>query len=233
VTRRRASFRAAGSPCYDPPVVTERSQEIACPVCGLVHVVPALARGTVATCVRCRSRITAHSRNSLHRTAAFSLAALILYVPANVLPILSLQLYGAVSDSTVWDGVVRFYRDQDYVIATVVLLASIVVPLLKLGGLFFVTTLTYFHSRRFLMLRTWITRFIETVGKWAMLDVFVVGIWVASVKMGSLADVKAGRGLLPFGCVVVLTLLASASFDPVLIWDTNRRATGPRPTDAR
>jgi paraquat-inducible protein A len=201
------------------------TEQIACPVCGLVHFVPDLPGGTVATCVRCRSRIVQHTRNSLHRTAAFSLAALILYFPANILPILSLQLYGATTESTVWDGIVRFYRDREYVIAAVVLLASMVVPLLKLAGLLFVTLTTFARSRRMLKLRTRIAQFIETIGKWAMLDVFVVGIWVAAVKLGSLADVKPGRGLLPFGCVVVLTLLASASFDPALIWEPKKKGS--------
>jgi paraquat-inducible protein A len=155
----------------------------------------------------------------LHRTAAFSLAALILYIPANILPILRLELYGASSENTVWDGVVKFYKDQDYFIALIVLLASIMIPLLKLFGLFFVVTTTAWRSSRWRVFRTWLYRFIDSIGKWAMLDVFVVAIWVAVVKMGQLANVSPGRGLLPFGCVVVFTLLASASFDPELIWE--------------
>jgi len=77
-------------------------------------------------------------------------------------------------------------------------------------------------SKRVLHFRTWIFRFIDSIGRWAMLDVFVVAIWVAVVKLGELANVTAGQGLLPFGCVVVLTLLASASFDPQLIWEHKR-----------
>jgi paraquat-inducible protein A len=102
-----------------------------------------------------------------------------------------------------------------------VLLASIVVPLLKLMGLFYVTITTGMRSQRGRHFRTRVFRFIDTIGKWAMLDVFVVGIWISAVKMGSLTNVSPGRGLLPFGCVVVLTLLASASFDPRLIWEPN------------
>jgi paraquat-inducible protein A len=82
----------------------------------------------------------------------------------------------------------------------------------------FVVSTTGFKSRRLLWLRTWTFRFIDVIGKWAMLDVFVVSIWVAVVKLGELASVSAGRGLFPFACVVVLTLLASAAFDPQLIW---------------
>jgi paraquat-inducible protein A len=192
---------------------------IACKTCGQVHQLPELKPGTVADCVRCGSRLARRSRSSLHRTAALSLAALLLYVPANVLPILQLNIYGALTENTVLDGVIKFYKQQDYAIALVVLLASIIVPLLKLIGLLFVVSTTAFKSTRLLRLRTWVYQLIDAVGKWAMLDVFVVSIWVAAVKLGDLANVSAGRGLLPFGCVVVLTLLASASFDPQLIWE--------------
>jgi paraquat-inducible protein A len=202
----------------DPP--SDMSSLMACKICGQVHDLPVLEPGTVARCVRCGSELSRRSRSSLHRTAAFSLAALILYVPANQLPILHLEVYGAISENTVLDGVRKFYEEHDYPIGTVVLLASIIVPLLKLLGLLFVVSTTAVKSRKLLLVRTWTYRFIESIGKWAMLDVFVVAIWVAAVKLGELASVRAGRGLLPFGCVVVLTLLASASFDPQLIWET-------------
>ena len=198
----------------------KQSNLVACKVCGQIHELPELKPRMVAECVRCGSRIEKRSRRSLHRTAAFSLAALLLYIPANILPILHLELYGAVSENTVWDGVRKFYETQDYAIALIVLLASIVIPLMKLMGLLFVVVTTALHSRRWLLLRTWVFRFIESIGKWAMLDVFVVSIWVAVVKLGSLGHVLPGTGLLPFGGVVVLTLLASASFDPQLIWET-------------
>jgi len=159
---------------------------------------------------------------SLHRTAAFSLAALILYIPANIFPILHLEIYGAVSENTVWDGVVKFYQDGNYVIALIVLLASILIPLLKLMGLFVLVVTSALPFSRGKQARTWIYKVIDVVGRWAMLDVFVVAIWVAVVKMGQLATVTPGPGLLPFGGVVVFTLLASASFDPQLIW--NREA---------
>lgn len=202
----------------------EQKRMIACKVCGQIHQLPPLSPGTVAQCVRCGSEIEKRSRSSLHRTAAFSLAALLLYVPANVLPILHLELYGAVSENTAWDGVRKFYEQQNYVIALIVLLASIVIPLLKLLGLLFVVSTTAVGSNRWLLVRTWTYRFIETIGRWAMLDVFVVSIWVSVVKLGSLGRVLPGIGLLPFGGVVVLTLLASASFDPQLIWETEELA---------
>ena len=139
-------------------------------------------------------------------------------MPANAFPILNLDLYGSHSESTVWDGVVLFYRGGNYVMAVIVLLASITIPFLKLVGLFFLILTTYFQFDRWKLFRTWLFRFIDVIGRWAMLDVFVLAIWVALVKLQRLGSVSPGPALLPFGGVVVFTLLAAASFDPKLIW---------------
>jgi len=178
-----------------------------------------LRPGLIAECIRCGSRISARSHRSLHRTAAFALAALLLYIPANIFPILRLTLYGHTSDNTVIDGVRTFYNDGDYFMAGIVLFASILVPLAKLFGLFMLVITVKLNIDRGRRLRTRIYRVIDVIGKWAMLDVFVLSIWVALVKLNTLGKVTPGPGLLPFGCVVVLTLLASQSFDPQLIWE--------------
>ena len=194
-------------------------QTITCKTCGQLHVVVPLRPGDEAICTRCSAPLERRPHNSLARTAAFALAALLLYIPANTFPILRLTLYGSYTESTVWDGVVLFYRDGQWVMAIIVLLASIVIPVLKLLGLFFVVTLTWLKVERGRVLRTRIFQFIELIGKFAMLDVFVLAIWVALVKLDRLASVSPGEGLLPFGGVVVLTILASSSFDPQLIWE--------------
>ena len=178
-----------------------------------------LRAGLVAECIRCGSRLEGRSHLSLHRTAAFSLAALLLYIPANIFPILKLTIYGHTSNNTVIDGVRAFYDDGDYFMAGIVLFASILVPLAKLFGLFMLVITVKLGVDRGRRLRTRIFRAIDAVGKWAMLDVFVLAIWVALVKLNTLGNVTPGPGLLPFGCVVVLTLLASQSFDPQLIWE--------------
>jgi paraquat-inducible protein A len=153
-------------------------------------------------------------------TAALSLAALILYVPANVFPILRLEMYGASSENTVWSGCVRLFQDGDWIIAVIVFLASILIPLLKLLSLFALVGASIFKMSRWKMQRTWIYRIVDSVGRWAMLDVFVVAVLVSLVKLQKLATIIPGAGLYAFTGVVVLTLLASASFDPQLIWET-------------
>jgi paraquat-inducible protein A len=197
----------------------QTSVATACRVCGTVHALTPLPPNRVAKCVRCGSTIEKRSAASLHVTAACALAALLLYVPANTLPILRLELYGAASDNTAWEGAVRLLKDGDYVIATIVFMASIFVPLLKILGLFFVVITTMLRMQRLKQARTRIFQFIDLIGRWAMLDVFVVAVLVSAVKLNGLATVMPGRGLLAFGGVVVFTLLASESFDPQLIWE--------------
>jgi paraquat-inducible protein A len=197
---------------------------IACKTCGRVHALAPLEPGMIAKCVRCGSTIHRRTADSLHVTAACTLAGLLLYVPANTLPILRIELYGASSDNTAYEGAVRLLKDGDYTIATIVFMASILVPLFKLLGLLFVVVSTQFRWRWGRQTRTWIYQFIDLIGRWAMLDVFVVAVLVSVVKLNGLAMVMPGRGLLAFGGVVVFTLLASQSFDPQLIWESEEPA---------
>lgn len=198
---------------------------VACRTCGLVQRLDELGPGTVAECARCGWRLTDHRVNSLGRTAAFTLAALLLYVPANIYPILKMDLYGAHSENTVWEGAMTLFRRGETLVALVVFLASIVIPFLKLLGLFALVVTARFRSKRARAQRTFVYRAIEVIGPWAMLDVFLLAILVALVKLGELATVVPGPGLFAFTAVVVLTILASASFDPTLIWEPDGSAS--------
>jgi paraquat-inducible protein A len=200
------------------------ARTIACKVCGLVHAEENIPPGMVATCTRCGSAIERRSLQSLHRTAAFSLAALILYWPANTFPILHMDIYGATTDNTVWQGCQRLYEDGDLTIAVIVFLASILIPLLKLLGLFFLVLTARLRWTGLRWMRTRLFQFIETIGRWAMLDVFVLAVLVSIVKLHQLATIIAGPGAIAFAGVVVLTLLASESFDPQLIWEKQETA---------
>ena len=177
-----------------------------------------------AECCRCGSIISERKVNSLARTAAFSLAALIFYLPANIYPILRMNYYGAYSESTVWDGCVSLFRDGQWLVAVIVFLASILIPLCKLLGLFYLVVTAKFNSPRRQQERTWIYRIIEMIGPWAMLDVFLLAVLVALVKL-EFATVLPGPGLLAFTAVVVLNILASTSFDPELIWEEPDKAS--------
>ena len=190
-----------------------------CPFCGLVQTIPGLAPNAVAECGRCGSTLIRNKAYSIERTLAFSLAALILYIPANIYPILRMEWYGAYSENTVWEGCVRLWEDREWLVASVVFLASIVIPLLKLLGLFFLAAGMKFRLARWQQERFRIYRVLDVIGPWAMLDVFLLSILVALVKMGQLVTILPGAGLLAFTAMVIFTILATASFDPHSIWN--------------
>lgn len=193
---------------------------VSCDTCGLVQAIDRLPPGAAAECTRCGSFIAAgSSRGRLELVAALSLAALVLYVPANIYPILKMYLHGAYSESTVWDGVVTLMTYNEWAVAVIVFLASMVIPLVKLAGLFALVLTARMGWSRHLRERTWLYKFIDAIGPWAMLDVFLLAVLVALVKLSGWAKVIPGPGLLAFTAMVVLTMLASAAFDPKLIWE--------------
>lgn len=193
---------------------------VSCDACGLVQQVDPLAPGMAAECIRCGSFVAARrSTHSLHVTAALSLAALILYVPANIYPMLKMYMYGAYSENTVWEGIVVLARNDEWLVAIVVFMASMVIPLVKLAGLFSLVITVHMGWARRLRERTKLYKLIDAIGPWAMLDVFLLAILVALVKLNALAKVIPGPGLVAFTLVVVLTMFASAAFDPKLIWE--------------
>lgn len=192
---------------------------LSCNTCGLLQRVDLLPRGEVAECARCGSRLAEGPRGSLELTAALALAALILYVPANLYPIMRMHLHGAYSESTVWGGVVTLADQDHWFIALIVFLASIVIPVMKLSGLLYLVLSARFGLGRRLRDRTRIYRFIDVIGPWAMLDVFLLAVLIALVRLGTIATVLPGPGLVAFAAVVVLTMLATASFDPRTIWE--------------
>jgi paraquat-inducible protein A len=196
-----------------------RSDALSCPTCRLTVQVAELQPGQRAECPRCAATVTEAAHGSLQLTAALAIAALILYVPANIYPILRMHFYGAYSESTVWDGVVSLAETGQYFVAVIVFLASIAIPVLKLGGLLYLVISARFGLGRRLRSRARLYRFIDVVGPWAMLDVFLLAVLVALVKLGQIATILAGPGLIAFTAVVVLTMLASASFDPRMIWE--------------
>ena len=157
--------------------------------------------------------------NSLMRTWAFLLAAAICYVPANVFPIMESTSFGYKQSDTILSGVIYLFLHDQWPLGFIVFVASVVVPVLKI---FLLSVLVFSVQRRSQWRpreRARLYRVVEVIGRWSMVDVYVVTILVALVHLGSLASVEVERGAVFFGAVVVLTLLAAQSFDPRLIWD--------------
>ena len=157
--------------------------------------------------------------NSVARTWALVIAAYILYVPANLLPVMSVTSLGKVQEDTILSGVYYLVTHGMWPLALVVFSASFVVPLAKLIVLTALLISVHRRSRWRSTDRTQLYRVTEAVGRWSMVDIYVVTILVALVRLGALANVEAGLGAVFFGGVVVVTMLAAETFDPRLIWD--------------
>lgn len=170
-------------------------------------------------CTRCGARVHMRRPNSIVRTWALLLSAALLYLPANLLPIMTVRTLGNGTPDTIMSGVVTLARHGMYPIAAVVFVASILVPTFKLIGIAMLLISVQRHHPMSPRQRLLVFRFIEWIGRWSMLDIFVIAILVAIVNFGSLASVEAGTGAVAFASVVVLTMLAAITFDPRLIWD--------------
>ncbi|MAA63689.1 MAG: paraquat-inducible membrane protein A [Alteromonadaceae bacterium] len=174
------------------------------------------------SCPRCGARLHHRKPNALSRTWALMIAALVLYIPANLLPIMHTSSLYKESSPTILGSVVQLWRGGSWDIAAIIFIASIGVPVTK----FLVLTLLLVtvQTRRNLAScrdRTRLFRGLELIGYWSMLDVFVAGLLSALVQFGVFGVIEPRLGILFFGIVVVLTMLATLSFDPRLIWDNN------------
>lgn len=224
-TQHESQQQHVVSPVSDvhPPRAHEFSL-VRCHCCGLLnHVDISHTDESTPKCVRCHSALHARKPSSLNRTFALAVAASILYIPANVLPMtITNSLLGSQQD-TIMSGVIYFWKSGDYLVATVIFMASIFIPLLKLFILFFLliavrmqSSLRWHFSPEHCSI---LYRIVEFIGRWSMIDVFVVALLTALIQIQSLATILAGPGAVAFGAVVVLTMFASLSFDPRMIWD--------------
>lgn len=163
------------------------------------------------------------------RTWALLSSAFALFIPANLLPVMETgSLFGAQQD-TIMSGVIYLWVSGSWPLSALVFFASIVVPLAKLIILTLLASSVQFHATWLPYERTRLYRMIEFIGRWSMLDIFVVTILAALVRLQSLATIKVGPGAIAFGAVVVLTMLASMAFDPRLIWDNVKENNVTRP----
>lgn len=193
---------------------------VACDVCELVvRAEDAVHEGRHARCPRCTDVLHGRKPMSLQRTWALVSAAILCYIPANLLPIMSVTSLGRSQSDTIMSGVTYMIHHGLWPLAAVIFIASVFVPLLKLLILVFLLVSVQSRSTWRPRERTRLYRMTEAIGRWSMVDVYVVTILVALVRLGNLASVQAELGAVFFCAVVVLTMLAAMSFDPRLIWD--------------
>jgi len=170
-------------------------------------------------CGRCSTPLHMRKPDSLNRTWAFLIAACVMYLPANLLPVMVTRTLFGTSNDTIMSGVIYFWVTGAYGLAAIVFVASFLVPLFKLAALFVLVTSAQRRSPWRRAERAKLYHVIEIIGRWSMLDVFVVALLAGLVRIQGFAEITAGVGIAAFGSVVVLTMLASLSFDPKLSWD--------------
>jgi paraquat-inducible protein A len=186
-------------------------------VCRLTH-------GEHARCPRCGATLHRRKPHSLARTWALLIAACILYIPANLLPVMTVTSFGQGEPDTILSGVKTLIAAGMWPVALLVFFASITVPVLKIVAMIFLLISVQRGSRWRPRDRTVLYRMVESVGRWSMVDIFMISILVALVNLGSIASIVPGPGAIAFAAVVILTMIAAMTFDPRLIWDARERA---------
>jgi paraquat-inducible protein A len=189
-----------------------------CHACGLVQPIAGGGHGS-QPCLRCGAPVHGRKPESLSRTWALLISAAILYVPANVLPVMNIASLFGDSGHTILGGVIELWSMGSWDIALIVFVASVAVPLVKMLSLAFLAWRVQAQDGMHLRQRTRLYEFVELIGQWSMLDVFVVILLAALADFKGLMEISAGAGAAAFGGVVILTMLAAMSFDPRRAWD--------------
>lgn len=198
------------------PLTAAGAGLLRCHACGRLH--KAAGHGA-ARCERCGAALHLRKPDSLARTWAFLAAAGILYVPANVLPVMVTHSVLGTQSDTIMSGVIYLWTSGSWPLAALIFFASVMVPILKIMALTLLAFTAQRRSKWAVQQRARLYRVVEFVGRWSMIDIFVVGVIAALVQFEGLATISAGAGTVAFGAVVVLTMLAAEAFDPRAMWD--------------
>ncbi|OQK17754.1 hypothetical protein AU255_07790 [Methyloprofundus sedimenti] len=191
--------------------------------CHNCNLLCAVIAGHESFCPRCKTALHFRKPNSLTRCTALAIAASVLYIPANLLPVMVVRSMGQTEGDTIISGVIYLAKTGDMPLAIILFIASICVPTVKLLILFLLLITVYFKSPWRLRERTRLYRLTEGIGRWSMVDIFVDTLMAALIQIQGLMVIEVGVGAVAFGAVVVLTMLAAKAFDPRLIWDNMER----------
>ena len=177
------------------------------------------------TCSRCGATLHQRIPGSISKTWAFLLTATILFFPANLLPIMRVEFLGVPSNSTILDGIKLFFQDGSYIIAFIILTASIIIPIFKVVSLLIVLLTIHNNRPNFLRQKTLMFRIVEFIGRWSMLDIFVIALLGSYVNFSFLTSIHTAPAATYFCLVVITTMLAAITFDPRLMWDLVNKDT--------
>jgi paraquat-inducible protein A len=208
------------------PIAADENEDLAAPTAAGLGMLSCHHCGTVwqevrehEHCQRCGTALHRRKPDSIKRSWAFLIAACIMYIPANLMPVMITKTLLGVQEDTIMSGVIYFWVSGAWELAAIIFIASFLVPLFKLASLILLTWTAQKRSRWRRLQRAKLYRLVEIIGRWSMLDVFVVSLLAGLVQIEGFARITAGFGVLAFASVVVLTMLAALSFDPRLSWD--------------
>jgi len=210
-----------------PLLTGARAGVVPCAACGLLSRKHG-PEEEPGNCPRCGEALAFRLHDPIQRTWALIIAASICYLPANLLPVMTTKTLQSVVPTTIIGGVVRLYADGSWVLALIVLVASVMIPLGKLLALAYLLIPVQLRSVRRRRERARLYRILKAIGRWSMLDVFVATFSVALVRFRPFMSVSPGSGVLFFTAVVILTIFAADTFDPRLIWDSGGTPRGEK-----
>ncbi|MEA3373308.1 MAG: paraquat-inducible protein A [Campylobacterota bacterium] len=188
----------------------------------LCHLCGYLQDAQAAECTQCGAKISQRIQYSLMLTWGYAIAATLFLIPANLLPMMVVTSLGSDEGSTIIEGVVYFLEHGEYGLGAVIFIASVAVPVFKLVVIFYLLLIVQFKQQSRALNGTKLFHFIHIIGKWSMLDIFVVALMVSMVQFQALATIQTGGAAIAFAAAVLFTIIATEKFDPRLMWDTNR-----------
>ncbi len=191
-----------------------------CHDCGKLVAANKTLEGSILFCPRCNNQIHYRFTNSIARTWALIVTAVILIFPANLLPIMRVDFLGSQEYSTIMDGILYFFHSEEYGIGLIIFIASILVPLFKIIGMLLILLSIQFKWKTWLRHKAAMFRFIQFIGRWSMLDIFVIAVMSALVDFGSFTSTHTAHAATFFTAVVVCSMFAAMTFDPRLLWDS-------------
>ena len=170
-------------------------------------------------CTRCKHIVRKRVKNSLQEALSLTICAIFLYIPAMLYPMMEVTKFGVNIESTIIEGVISFLEYENYFIAIVIFIASIVIPMIKLVGLLFIFISLKINLKVDNKTKDLMFKFIEAIGKWSMIDIYVVAILASVVQLDEVFNIKGGLAATSFALMVILTMIAANRFDTRIIWD--------------
>ena len=170
-------------------------------------------------CTRCNHMVRKRIKNSLQVSLALTICAILLYIPAMIYPIMEVTTLGVKVESTILEGVISFLDMESYFIAIVIFTASVVIPMIKLIGLLFIFISLKINVKMQNNRKILIFKFIEAIGKWSMIDIYVVALLASIVQLDEIFNIKGGIAATSFALMVIVTMIAANRFDTRIIWD--------------